>query len=140
MAYNKFKRLEQLQQDFGIENFIKNWLPIHTPPFPDITDYLAVAMQEASREALTSEKAKSESVVVPILKELRRKNPNKFSYFSGLQFDVDKSKKLNGFCDFLLSLEAEKLEISAPIFCLIEAKDDEIDKDYAQCGAEMYAA
>ncbi|MFY7787003.1 MAG: hypothetical protein ACOVQA_03935 [Thermoflexibacteraceae bacterium] len=140
MAYNKFKRLEQLEQDFGIQNFIKNWLPIHTQVFPDITDYLAVAMQEASREALTSEKAKSESVVVPILKELKRKNPNKFSYFSGLQFDVDKSKKLNGFCDFLLSLEAEKLEISAPVFCLIEAKDDEIDKGYAQCGAEMYAA
>ena len=32
------------------------------------------------------------------------------------------------------------MEIDAPIFCLVEAKNDNIEKGIAQCGAEMYAA
>jgi hypothetical protein len=139
MAYNKFKRLEQLQEDLGIDNFMKNWLPI-VPAYPKITNILEIALQEASQEALTTEKAKSESIIVPILKELKRSNPNKFSYFSGFQFDVDISQKLNGYCDFILSAETKKYEITIPVFCLVEAKKAEIDRGLAQCGAEMYAA
>jgi hypothetical protein len=139
MPYNKFKRLAQLQENFGINEFMENWLPI-LPAYPKITHILEIALQEASQEALTTEKAKSESIVVPILKELKRNNPNLFSYFSGFEFNVDKALHLTGYCDFMLSAETKKNEISAPIFCLIEAKDGEIDKGYAQCGAEMYAA
>jgi hypothetical protein len=40
----------------------------------------------------------------------------------------------------LLSSQVDKVDIAAPIFCLVEAKNAEIDKGYAQCGAEMYAA
>jgi hypothetical protein len=139
MAYNKFKRLAQLQDAFGINEFMENWLPT-LPAYPKITHILEVALQEASQEPLTTEKAKSESIVVPILKELKRNNHHSFSYFSGFEFNVDKALHLTGYCDFMLSAETKKNEISAPIFCLIEAKDGEIDKGYAQCGAEMYAA
>jgi hypothetical protein len=140
MAYNKFKKLEQLREDFGIEDIMETWLPKSMPFFPKISIFLEEALQEAEQEALTTEKAKSESIVVPILKELKRNTPYSFAYFSGFEFNVDKDLKLTGYCDFMLSSEIKKAEISAPIFCLIEAKDGEIDKGYAQCGAEMYAA
>ncbi len=139
MAYNQFKKLEQLYTNFGINEFMANWLPT-LKPYPKITNILEIALQEASQEPLTTEKAKSESIVVPILKELKRNNPSSFTYFSGFEFNVDKHLKLTGYCDFILSAETQKNEVSAPIFCLIEAKDGEIDKGYAQCGAEMYAA
>jgi hypothetical protein len=101
---------------------------------------LKVALQEAEQEGLMTEKAKSEFVVVPVLKELRRQNVDKFSTFSGYEFDVDKLLGLTGYCDFLLSSEINKSEITAPVFCLVEAKDAKIEKGFAQCGAEMYAA
>jgi len=140
MAYNKFKKLEQLREDLGLNDVMESWLPKSILSYPKISIFLEQAFKEAEQEALTTEKAKSESIVVPILKELKRSQPNRFSYFSGFQFDVDKLKKLTGYCDFMLSAETKKAEITAPIFCLIEAKDGEIDKGYAQCGAEMYAA
>ncbi|TAH21406.1 MAG: hypothetical protein EAZ08_03535 [Cytophagales bacterium] len=138
MAYNQFKKLAQLSTDLGITDKTLKWLNTHFDSF-QVSDKLLEDMEEASRESLMTEKAKSEFVVVPILRELRRRNANKFKIFSGYEFDVDKSKKLNGYCDFMLSANIEKLEVTAPIFCLVEAKNAEIDRGLAQCGAEMYA-
>ncbi len=139
MAYNRFKRLAQLQDDLGISSIQAAWLPSNIFS-KEITDLLKVILQEASQETLTTEKAKSEYIVVPILNELRRQNIDKFKTFSGFEFEVDSKLGLNGYCDFILSAEAQRLEITAPVFCLVEAKKAEIDRGLAQCGAEMYAA
>ncbi len=139
MSYNKFKRLAQLQDDLGISSIQVAWLPSNIFP-KEITDLLKIILQEASQETLTTEKAKSEYIVVPILNELRRQNIDKFKTFSGFEFEVDSKLGLNGYCDFILSAEAQRLEITAPVFCLVEAKKAEIDRGLAQCGAEMYAA
>jgi hypothetical protein len=139
MAYNKFKTLEQLSEELGLQDKNIGWLANSFPSFtasPKILDDL----KEASLESLMTEKAKSEFIVVPILRELRRQNPNKFKIFSGYEFNVDSKQKLNGYCDFMLSANIYKAEVTAPIFCLVEAKNAEIDKGWAQCGAEMYAA
>lgn len=138
MAYNKFKKLSQLAADFGIsyENaaFLPPLAPVEAGP------RLLEDLREASLVALTTEKAKSGHVVVPVLKELLRRHINQISYFSGFDFNVDSQKKLTGYCDFILSLQPHRLEIVSPVFCLVEAKNAEIDKGLAQCGAEMYAA
>ncbi len=139
MAYNKFKKLVQLREELGIKDLVRKWLPLSVS-FGSISPTLVEALEEASTEALTTEKAKSEYIVVPIIKELRRHNVDKFSTFSGFEFNVDKKLKLTGYCDFMLSSETNRAEITTPIFCIVEAKDGEIDKGYAQCGAEMYAA
>jgi hypothetical protein len=140
MAYNKFKKLEDLRKRLGIKDVMEIWLPDKISPYSEISMFLKEELKDASQEALTTEKAKSESVISPIIKELRRKNPNRFSFFSGFDFNVDASQDLKGYCDYILSTETKRAEITAPVFCLVEAKDGEIDKGYAQCGAEMYAA
>jgi hypothetical protein len=139
MAYNKFKKLEQLRKELAIEDSMNKWLPLSLS-FSTITPTLVEALEEASNETLTTEKAKSEFIVVPILKELRRHNPDKFKIFSGFEFNVDTKLKLAGFCDFMLSMNVDRMELTAPIFCLVEAKNDNVEKGLAQCGAEMYAA
>jgi hypothetical protein len=58
---------------------------------------------------------------VPVLKEFLRYHVDQISYFSDFDFPVDSSKKLTGYCDFLLYLQARQLEITAPVFCLVEA-------------------
>jgi len=139
MAYSRFKKLEHLRKDLGINDLTTKWLPI-VSPFSKISATLLEALEEASQEALITEKAKSESIIVPILKELRRKNPDKFSFFSGCELTIPHQKDLKGFCDFILSSKTQKMEITAPIFCLVEAKDGKVAQGIAQCGAEMYAS
>ena len=139
MAYTSFKKLEQLRKAFGIEEIQGKWLPESLAPV-NISAHLLQNLLDAQDESLRTEKAKSEYVIAPILKELRRNNPNRFSSFSGFELSVDKSRGLTGFCDFVLSSIPHKAEITAPIFCLVEAKKDNIEMGMAQCGAEMYAA
>ncbi len=139
MAYSKFRKLNQLVTDFGITHKNSSFLLSDTKLF-QASEKVLSDLEDATLVALSTEKAKSEHIIVPVLKELLRKNYTKMSYFSGFDFDVDADKKLAGFCDFILSLEAQMLEITAPVFCLVEAKNAEIDKGLAQCGAEMYAA
>ena len=139
MSYNKFKKLEQLKEPFGIKYESISWL-LENLQTKTVSQYLSEGLNGARDEALSTEKAKSEYIVAPILKELRRNNPNKFSSFSGYEFNVDSKQGLNGFCDFILTATPRRLEITNPIFCLVEAKNDNVEKGLAQCGAEMYAA
>ncbi len=139
MAYNKFKKLETLRTQFGINNSQISWLPTSISILKP-TQRLLDELQEAKEAALTTEKAKSEYIILPILKELRRSRTQKFSTYSGFEFNVDAKNGLNGFCDFILSAEINKIEVTEPIICLVEAKKGEIEEGLAQCGAEMYAA
>jgi len=138
MAYNKFKS-ETLTEKLGIELELKSVIPQLLPEFKP-TDLVLTILREATNEALGTEKAKSEFIINPILKELHRKNPNKFSYFSGYKFDVDAKLQLKGYCDFILSAFPNSPIIKTPVFCLVEAKKADIEEGFGQCGAEMYAA
>lgn len=139
MAYNSFKKVSQLRTQLGINDLVISWLPTELPA-GQVSPILLQSLADAKEEALGTEKAKSEYVVAPVLKELRRNNPNTFSSFSGYEFDVDSALKLTGYCDFILSANPHKMEIDTPVFCLVEAKNDNVEKGIAQCGAEMFAA
>ena len=139
MNYDSFKKIDQLRKAFGILDIQREWLPWTLPPV-NVSNNLLENLANAKSESLRTEKVKSEYVITPILKELRRNNRNRFSSFSGFELSVDKSRGLTVFCDFMLSSEPERSEITAPIFCLVEAKKDDVEKGIAQCGAEMYAA
>ncbi len=87
-----------------------------------------------------SEKAKSELLVSPILTEVRRLVNNSIQLFSGEEFNVDRERGLNGFCDFLLSRSSTAYMIETPVLMLVEAKKGELDVGLGQCIAEMVAA
>jgi len=105
----------------------------------ELSDWLKQSLEYSKLIPMNSEKAKSEWLIAPILTELARRNPSKFNLFSGNTFDVDLNKALKGRCDFLLT-KGMSLHISAPVMAIFEAKDDNLDHWYGQCGAEMYAA
>jgi hypothetical protein len=87
-----------------------------------------------------TEKAKSELLVTPILNEMIVRNNSEFIYFSGYSFDVDKSRGLKGLVDYIISNDPIAIAIEAPVFCIVEAKNDNLDIGVPQCVAEMYAA
>jgi hypothetical protein len=62
--------------------------------------------------AVNTEKARSEFIIAPILLELRRMLGGSFGLFSGIEFDVDAARGLNGFCDFILTKLPRQIVLS----------------------------
>lgn len=90
--------------------------------------------------SINTEKARSELIVTPVLVEVIKILHQKISLFSGIEFNVDKSRGLNGVCDYIISLSPEQLLLEAPIITVIEAKNDNIKTGLGQCISEMLAA
>ena len=90
--------------------------------------------------AISTEKARSELIIAPVLLEVRRQVQRRISLFSGVDFTVDASLGLNGLCDYLLSLSPEQLTIEVPVVTVVEAKNDNLKSGLGQCMAEMVAA
>ncbi len=90
--------------------------------------------------ASSSEKARSEFMVVPLFFEIHKRNQSKFAMYSGETFDVDKDQGLTGECDFLFSKGEMTYTIQAPVFTLVEAKKKDIGEGIGQCVAQMIGA
>jgi hypothetical protein len=90
--------------------------------------------------ALSTEKARSEFIIAPILAEVRELLDKRFALFSGIDFTVDVEKGLNGECDFLFSRSPEQLLLRAPVVSVVEAKNESFKNGIAQACAEMLAA
>jgi hypothetical protein len=90
--------------------------------------------------ALSTEKARSEFIIAPVLAEVRELLDKRFALFSGIDFTVDAEKGLNGECDFLFSRSPEQLLLRAPVVSVVEAKNESFKNGIAQACAEMLAA
>jgi hypothetical protein len=139
MSYRQFN-LTKVKQDFQLSIVEKVGLFADIPN-KKCSDYLTETLNYNIPLAIAhnTEKSRSELIVSPILLEARRQQ-EKFNFFSGIKFDVDKSKGLTGFCDFIISRSEEMLLITAPVIMLVEAKNDNIKNGLGQCVAEMVAA
>lgn len=105
-----------------------------------ISDSLAELLKQNVPLALAmgTEKASSELITINLFLEIKRRL--NISFFSGIDFTVDKTKGLNGFCDFILSKSQEQLFLDTPIVIITEAKNEKIMGGLGQCVAEMIAA
>ncbi len=90
--------------------------------------------------AVSTEKARSEGIINPVLLEVKRQLKGKISVFSGEEFNVEPEAELTGYVDFLISRSPEQLFIKAPAIVLVEAKKEDLKPALGQCLAEMVAA
>ena len=136
MAYSDFT-FAKLRRKFGLEQesvtLFSNIMAVQ--PSQRILDDL----EDARGMPLNAEKAKSEAIIFPIIKEIKRKHKH-ISIFSGYTFNVDIANELSGAPDFMISAKPQIVEPQYPIFCLVESKNKTPDDGFAQCAAEMYAA
>lgn len=102
-----------------------------------MSDWLRDTLAMTQRMPLSSEKAKSELIVTPILLELRKRNDNFFTVYSGEVLNVDATLGLAGECDFILTRDTHSFAISAPIISVVEAKRDDLELGVVQCAAQM---
>ena len=138
MAYSDYTSLQKLTVELGITHkrqpLFSSIIPVN--PSQKLIDDINEAQSYFS---LTTEKAKSEFLITPILKEVKRSHLESVSVFSGVNLDTNRSG-LSGFCDFILTATADSVEMCAPICCVVEAKNRSIEEGFAQCAAEMFAA
>jgi hypothetical protein len=137
MPYRQFT-FTSVKKRFGLVSKRVMLFPLIEPMPP--SNWLEETLKRTLKVAFVSEKARSEAIVMPILVELKEQNNDAFSIFSGVRLDADKERDLNGECDFVLSKSGENIEIEAPIFCLVEAKENDIEIGLGQCIAQMLGA
>ena len=140
ISYSYFS-LKDIRQKFNLA-IIEKLGMFSNAPDSKITEHFKETLKDNIPLALAinTEKAKSELIISPVLIEVKKLFLNKISFFSGVEFNVDKEKGLNGFCDFMISLSSEQLFIESPVIALVEAKNDSIMSGLGQCVAEMVAA
>ncbi|MFN6562843.1 MAG: hypothetical protein RMY28_024050 [Nostoc sp. ChiSLP01] len=140
MAYSDFT-LSKFKKSFSISIDEETDLCGNIEPLQP-SDKLTNTLEETTELALaiSTEKARSEMIITPILLEVRRRANHPISLFSGTDFNVDAEKGLNGYCDFIISRSKEQLTINAPVAIIIEAKNENIKGGLGQCAAAMLAA
>ncbi|RUS96669.1 hypothetical protein DSM106972_086920 [Dulcicalothrix desertica PCC 7102] len=140
MAYSDFT-LHKVRDAFQLViNEKSNLFP--DSPSSEPSEILKLLLEEYIQlaTAINTEKARSELLIAQILTEVRRQLKYRISLFSGTDFNVDPSKGLNGFCDFILSASEEQFEIEAPVIIVIEAKNESLKSGLGQCIATMEGA
>jgi hypothetical protein len=140
MAYSKFTLADVLRQ-FPLTLQDKAELfPNVTPVVPSPALQLVLDQQVPLALKINTEKARSEMIITPLLLEIWRQTEGRVSLFSGVNFDVDESVGLSGFCDYLLTKSSQQYFVEAPVFAVVEAKNENISGGLGQCVAEMIAA
>ncbi len=138
MSYSDYTSLQKLTTELGITHKRQLLFATLNPIAPSAK--LIEDISEAQNYySLSTEKAKSEFLIAPILREVKRTHLDTVGVFSGVNLDTNRAG-LNGFCDFILTSTADSVELIAPICCLVEAKNRSIEEGFAQCAAEMFAA
>ena len=140
MAYGNFT-LEQLIEQFDL-TFEESSRLFAAVPRVEASDLLKVTLAEGVdlAVALSTEKARSELIIMPVMLELRRQFKSKISLFSGIDFTVLPELGLSGVCDYLVSRTPEQLLVRSPVIMLVEAKNENLKVAFPQCIAEMVAA
>lgn len=140
MAYSDFS-LEKVKKNFALT------ISDRMDMFSEVAEVECSALlTENLRENVTlalasnTEKSRSEMIITPILIEVRKQLKYQIGLFSGIEFNVDPERGLNGSCDFLISHSSELLLVSAPVIIIVEAKKENINAGLGQCVAEMLAA
>lgn len=138
MAYSDFD-LKKVKAAFSLE-IVETEDLFSRVEEVEISPFLSEILKENVPLALAigTEKASSELIIINIFLEIKRKLH--VSFFSGIDFTVDKEQGLNGFCDFIISRSSEQFFVDTPIVAIVEAKNERIVSGFGQCIAEMIAA
>ena len=139
MAYSDFD-LKTAVATFGLSEDEKVDLFADLAPL-EPGDYLRRWLEECAPVALgiNTEMARSTLIITPILIEAKRRSGKEVNVLPGASFDVDRSRGLSGFCDYLIARSGQIYYVQAPVVAVVEAKKEDLIAGLGQCAAEMVA-
>ena len=138
MSYGKFERIEQVSEQFGIK--VKRASFIEKIEFK-VDEFFLLRMGRALLKDVNfvNEDAIRQHIIAPIL-DIVSDNYEELEVWSEVTYTVDEKLDLDGRPDYLIAPYADNGGISTPPICVMEAKQEDWKKGWAQALAEMYAA
>ncbi len=140
MPYSQYTTLQSLRQKLNIKTHSNKLFNDIEPLAPSSWLKETLTRYAVKRTAYFNEKSRSEAIVFPILSEMQSYHQHKFALYSGAIIEGDKELGLNGECDFVLSQAEQSIELERPVFCIVEAKDNDIELGIPQCIAQLYGS
>jgi hypothetical protein len=137
MAYTDFT-LDTVDSVLGVSALPADLFP-ELQPLP-VPTWLQEMLRRGLRQALLSEKARSEFIVVPILLATQELSQRAVAIYSGQRLDVDPKQGLVGECDYILTATPPLPALRAPLLTVLEAKKNDIESGIGQCMAQMVGA
>jgi hypothetical protein len=137
MSYGDFT-LDGLRRAFGLK--VRDQSLFESVGALEPSRWLVEALANGQDLAVTSEKARGEFIVAPVLMACRALLGHDLRIFSGGRLDVDPDRGLKGECDFILARSESSLVLQAPLMVILEAKKNDIEEGLGQCGAQLVGA
>lgn len=139
MAFSDYKTISQVQREFGVKYEEENFIPVaELQPSAAFLAEFAFTLQNI--DVYTSEAARTEAVIFPILRELYKGYYDQYSLW--IQKPIAYNDRLNGTPDYLLATKSAlgKTVLETPLVMIAEAKKNDFEQGWGQCLAELVAA
>lgn len=137
MAYSDFT-FEQLETQLGLRFDEQPLFNDVAPAEPSA--WLINALALAQRFGFVGEKSRSERIISPVLLDVAVRYGDLVSVQSGILVTADPQIGLNGECDFVLSYGRIREFLTTPIFCVAEAKRQDMEWGIVQGAAQLVGA
>ena len=139
MALGDYKNIAQVQKEFGVKYEETNFIPAaEMEPSPIFQSEFAFTLENF--DVYTSEAARTEAIIFPILRELYKSYYDHLSLW--IQAPLAYNDKLKGTPDYLLATKSPlgKTVLETPLVAIVEAKKNDFEQGWGQCLAELVAA
>ncbi|RKZ81480.1 MAG: hypothetical protein DRR19_22230 [Candidatus Parabeggiatoa sp. nov. 1] len=139
MAFTDFKSADEVQQAYQIRLVETDFLTISPlkPPEQFVSEYEFV---KQNFDIFSSEASRCENVIYPVLREACKKYIHQYSLWSHKSISADDI--LVGTPDYMIAKRSElgKNVLGFPLILVTEAKQNDFNKGWGQCLAELVAA
>lgn len=139
MAFSDYRNISQVQKEFQIR-----YVEAHYITAPDVAPSETFLREfEFSLENIdvyTSEAARTETIIFPILREVYKSHHDRFSLW--IQKPITYDSQLSGTPDYLVGTKSAlgKTVLESPLVIIVEAKKNDFEQGWGQCLAELIAA
>lgn len=139
MSFSDYKTISQVQTEYQITyeeiRFIQKTQIEISQNFHNELEFNTTTL-----DAFSSEAARCELIILPILREIYKKVASKCSLW--IQKPISYDNKLTGTPDYIISKRSSlgKTVLEYPLLILAEAKKNDFEQGWAQCLAELVAS
>lgn len=139
MAFSDYKTIAQVQKEFTIvyqeSRFLTAQAVVPTAPF---LQELAFSLEYI--DVYTSEAARTEAIIFPILREVYKTYHEHYSFW--IQKPIVFNDKLSGVPDYVVATRSAlgKTVLEQPLVIIAEAKKNDFEQGWGQCLVELVAA
>jgi hypothetical protein len=139
MAFSDYKTISQVQAEYQIKYQEANFVVQKAYKF-SATFRAEFEFNQQNMDIFSSEAARCEIIIFPILREIYKSYYQKMSLW--VQKSISYDEKLNGTPDYIVSKKSElgKTMLEYPLLIVVEAKKNDFEQGWAQCLSELIAA